>query len=570
MIPQLASRSLAIEGLFAPPFHYVSPSFQRPFAWDLEDAERLLADLLAACLSAPDHLYFLGTILLLRPPLPGETPQSLALESAFSGPERIFEIVDGQQRIVTLAVLLAVLRDLLGHEAPVPPVQLQKLTRAILLSSQSSESRVKLRGPDQSFLTQCVAGSGACLVPPQQDPESLPQRNLLEIRDYFVRQLKPHDAADLQQFATFLLTQCAVVSVVTSTIDRAYQMFTVLNDSGKPLTRNDILKAELMAQVATADRAAVTATWDDLEHRLGPKFEDLFSYVRAQAGRNNGQIVEAVRAQVAATPGGATGFITGTLAPAGGHLDVILRAGHQGVPQSGEINHLLRYLNWLPGKEWVAPLLSFWAKHGSNATALLAFLQTLDRFAYGVRIQGLGAEKRGQRMAALVGLINTGAAPESAWEPLLLRRDELRAISFNLRDLHRRGPQICRLVLLRLNEHCGGAPAHGAIPQTVEHILPLKVGADSQWRTDFPDIEVRQKLAACLGNLTLVPQPVNERAANQDFARKTAIYFAANAEPVSRLTDDLRGLAAWTPPVLEARHAKMAAGINDLWQFEVA
>ena len=566
MIPQLASRSFAVENLFAPPFRFVSPAYQRPFAWSVDEAERLLADIQAASAASADEIYFLSTILLVRTPLPAEALRPLSPDTAFAGPERIFEIVDGQQRIVTLAILLAVLRDLLGPAARTLYDRLVAAQAALA----SRGPRVQLRGVDGAFLVHCMNERGACLVPPVLQPEGESQRRMLDVRDFFVRQLKPLEPEELKRLATFVLENCSLVAVVTNTIDRAFQMFTALNGTGKPLTRNDILKSDLIGQLEPQARARALAIWDDLERRLGSAFEQLFSFVRTGAGRGSTQIVEAIRTQVAAMPGGAAAFLFDTLAPAGTILDTVLRAEHSGAPQSAEINRLLRYLDWLPGREWVPPLLSYWARHGNNAQTLLVFLRALDRFAHGVRLQGLGADKRAQRMNALVAQINGGAPALGPWPSLQLSRDELRAISFSLRDLHRRSPQICRMVLLRLNEHLGGAPLTSAVPMTIEHILPLKVGANSKWRTDFPDAEDRLKYAACLGNLTLVTAAVNERASNLDFDKKHAIYFNADAYPVAAITSELRSKSTWNQRDIEQRLARFTAALNAIWQLEDA
>ena len=49
---------------------------------------------------------------------------------------------------------------------------------------------------------------------------------------------------------TFLLDRCCVVQVTATDIDQAHRMFEVLNARGKPLARNDILKAELLERRA--------------------------------------------------------------------------------------------------------------------------------------------------------------------------------------------------------------------------------------------------------------------------------------------------------------------------------
>ena len=562
---QLESKAFPIGELFAPPFLYESPSFQRPFAWDVDDAERLRADIQDALTEAPDQLYFLGAILLVRVPLPDDTSGQLPTQTVFSGPERVFHIIDGQQRIVTLSILLAVLRDLARTQGSGLAERLQRAFVAL----GSRGARVQLPGPDGAFLKHCVTEVGACLVPPLRPVATEPQQRILDARDYFAVHLKALTRAEFDAFAKFMLDNCSLVAIVTNTVDRAFQMFTVLNDTGKPLMRHDILKAELISQIAAKDRAKATEVWDDLAHRMDAEFEQLFSFVRTQRGRSsNTPIIEAVRAHVAATPGGAAGFVFDTLAPAGRIVDVILRAGHEGAPESKQINHLLRYLGWLPGKEWVPPLLAFWQAHGDNPQALLTFVQALDRFAYGVRLMGLGGEKRGQRMAAVTALVSGGNSALGPWPPLQLSRDELRTIAFSLRDLHKRSPQVCRLVLLRLNERLGGVIIPADVVLTVEHILPLKVAANSRWRSDFPDADARLKLATCLGNLTIVTGPVNERASNHDYARKCEIYFAVDAAPVSKLTAELRTIPIWTPAQIEDRLIRLTKALNEMWQLD--
>ena len=73
------------------------PIFQRPYSWNEETALELLGDIIDAMERAGKRRssYFLGPIILARKS--SKTP---------------YDIVDGQQRLVTLTAALAVLRDL--------------------------------------------------------------------------------------------------------------------------------------------------------------------------------------------------------------------------------------------------------------------------------------------------------------------------------------------------------------------------------------------------------------------------------------------------------------------------
>ena len=93
---------------------------------------------------------------------------------------------------------------------------------------------------------------GATSLAPVSDNLSPQEAQILEVREHLHEALRDFDAAQRRRLADFLLDQCHVVLVSTTGIDRAHRMFTVLNATGKPLARNDILKADLLGSVPPA------------------------------------------------------------------------------------------------------------------------------------------------------------------------------------------------------------------------------------------------------------------------------------------------------------------------------
>ena len=79
--------------IFSRPNFFVVPVYQRPFSWDKDHFEDLVDDLVSADW---ENEYFLGTMVLHEN----------------EGPD-IYDIVDGQQRITSIAILFACLRDLI-------------------------------------------------------------------------------------------------------------------------------------------------------------------------------------------------------------------------------------------------------------------------------------------------------------------------------------------------------------------------------------------------------------------------------------------------------------------------
>ena len=92
-------RALTVEAVFTgPDSYYQIPDYQRPYSWKTEQVEQLWDDLYAA-FQSNDESYFLGPLVLAKPRGPAATTD-----------DRL-EVVDGQQRLTTLTILLAVARD---------------------------------------------------------------------------------------------------------------------------------------------------------------------------------------------------------------------------------------------------------------------------------------------------------------------------------------------------------------------------------------------------------------------------------------------------------------------------
>jgi hypothetical protein len=94
-----------VKDIFSDSFSFNIPNYQRPYAWTIEQTEKLLDDLLDTMGDVSADIndispYFLGNIVLIKPDNQTEC-----------------EVVDGQQRLTTLTILLAVLRKLRRKES---------------------------------------------------------------------------------------------------------------------------------------------------------------------------------------------------------------------------------------------------------------------------------------------------------------------------------------------------------------------------------------------------------------------------------------------------------------------
>jgi Protein of unknown function DUF262/Protein of unknown function (DUF1524) len=589
MPTNLYTTPVSLRQIFADTYHFTVPAYQRPYSWRTAQAEQMFEDLVEALDHEADvdgsEPYFFGTLLMV-------SRQAATWQSLFDSSEgqpRELDIVDGQQRMVTLTILLAVLRD--QASAAVATVKSKKqadeqAALAALLDTfvsqaargpMSASAHVVISERHRQLFESHIREPGGCHREVPAGALSPAERGLLDVRNYFVTACSKFSSDELSQFATFLTTKCLFVMIVARNIDQGHRIFTVLNDRGVDLEIQDIVKAEVISSFREPDAiVAAERIWDEAAARIleGPedkeqknkRFTEFFSHIRTIYGHARPPIITGVR-QVLGEIGGQK-FLTDVIQPYAEVMHQIVTASHSGSPQSAEINQLLTYLGWQRSADWMPSTMLWMQLHRNNPARTLAFLREMDRLAYALRLQCLASNKRTARFQPLIKAIIDN--PEAGLNnlPFPLENKERRHVAMNLGRLHDRNAQICKLVLLRLNDEiAGGLQNIDPEKYSVEHILPKNIGADSEWQRLFT-VDQREKSLQLLGNLTLVTKSQNERAANMDFAGKREIYaeVRAGVGPLA-ITRELINVEQWGPAELAARAELMLARVNAIWQI---
>lgn len=561
MAPAFTAETRTLAELLRNPNVLQVPDYQRAFSWTTKEAGQLIDDLMVANAETADPTdqeagYFLGAVLLMAQP-----PSGAKSIGSTTPPLHCFDIVDGQQRLITLTILLAVIRDICHDRG----ASIDALVEPMLVAKKGL--RIVPRGRERVFLETFVQRRGAALDMPPDDDLSEGEQRILAVREHFLSTLIELDAADLARLAGFLANACHFAVVTTRTIDRAHRIFSVLNERGRPLARNDILKAQILGGLPVAERSDGARRWDVIEARLGGSFEDLFSHIRTIESRGRVTIITGIGGVIEAC-GGPLPFFREYLEP---YADIFaqIRDGSAAAAPSPQVARYLRYLGWLGSSEWIPPLMLFWRRCNGDTEHLEAFLARYDRLAFGLRLLGIGADKRLARYSSIMSRLREGGRLEGPDNPLEFTREETRNILYNLRGLHARSQLTCKLLLMRLNDEIAGAPQSlepGEL--TVEHVLPQKPGRNSQWRVWYPLADERETCTQSLGNLTLVTRDQNDKARNMELPRKLAVYFSG-AEPL-HITRDLKALESWRREQILEREQRFQVLIHRLWGFEAA
>lgn len=567
MPARLPVASLCLAELLADPHRLSVPAYQRPYSWTRREADQLLEDVLAAAgvesavAAEPD--YFLGTVLLLDAE-PADTP------AEGGGQLRLLDIVDGQQRLVTLTILASVLRDLVAEEDEALARMLDGLVASRGSAGGTADGRrIALRGADDAFLNEYVQQPDACRRMPAHDDLSIGQDRILEAREGFLARLADLTLDEARRLAHYLIERCHVVVALSQDIDHAHRTFTVLNERGRPLARNDILKAELLRAVAPARQDALVARWEAATSGLGDQLEPLLSHIRTIYGETRSPILAGVR-NIVVGAGGAEPFVDRVVAPLARAYRVVVEAATRDEVLTPSATRRLVALSRLTAGDWMPAAMLAVAEHEDDADGLQRLLAEIERLAYLLRLLCQGSGRRLTRFAGVLAAIRSGEALTAGASAFEVTRDEARQIAHNLKDLHRRNPAHCKLVLLRLAEEAGGETLRvDPALLSVEHVLPQRPRAGSEWRRWIPDPAEREAATNSLGNLVLIGTRANERARNRELARKQEIYRETAEAPLRALMREVLDCAEWDRASVVAREARLLALVERTWRIDL-
>ncbi len=542
---------------------FAIPRFQRPYAWTTEEAGALLSDIDAArerARSEPDAPsgWFIGSVVLAR--------------AAGGAPERV---VDGHQRLTTLTILFAVLRDL--------DPKAQRVARAVAgpgggFFRRAETPNLPLRELDAAFFAAQVQAAGATArLTPEIDTENDAQANIVSVALAFRERLSELADAERAALAEFALDECHLIEVAAADEEEAYRLFSVLNTRGKDLRPGDVLKSELLGAAPAAERARLADVWEGTEAALGEAhFGAHFSHLRMIATRRKRERAVFAELRDAMDPlSDPVGFIEEAIGRKGRVFREISGAALRIGPRSAEANRLLRALRRVRNRDWEPTALAYLAGladlhdlDGDAAAGVVRVLKAIERRAYAMLLMSGDENMRIARYRPALAAIAEGADAEGVARALELSDTE-RRVAREVLDGPIGSKERARLpTLLRVDEHLSdGAIDYAGVDATVEHVLPRNPEFGSAWLALWPNEAERKKWLHRLGNLALLSRRRNNSAANYAFERKKREYIGRGGVTPFAITAQVLNEATWTPEVVKARHQKLLDAAFALWDL---
>lgn len=551
----------SIQKVFCDDFVLRVPHYQRPYAWKLENAQEMLADLLSFMGDGSTRVddlppYFLGSIVLVK-----EDAKPAA------------DVIDGQQRLTTLAILLAMLRASTG-EAFGNDLTKYLYQPGSLVEGTPDQYRLRLRDRDAEFFRefiQAVDGPAKLKALTREQPDA--QRRIWENALLFQREIEALPIERRKRLASYLVRRCYLVVVSTPDTDSAYRIFSVLNDRGLDLSHADILKADIIGRIdGEALQKTYATKWEQVEEEIGREaFKDLFGHLRMiyRRAKLEGTVLAEFRKYVVEKAPEPKKLVDDVIVAGAWAYDQIRRCSWEGDTDEAtraRVVELLEWLKRLDNVDWVPAAIRI-MQSNADAMKVVNHLEALERLAAFLLIKRCNLNERIQRYASVLGAIEDGTAIGPGG-PLLLTGDEEKQLVAALDGEVYLEVKVRVYVLLRLDRALGDKGAKYDIDTiTVEHVLPQNPRDKSEWLTNFPTPEDRAWTHR-LGNLLLLPRRKNSEASNWDFAEKKKRYFTSkNGVSTFALTSQVLKEASWTPEVLKRRQAEAIDRLKKVWSL---
>ncbi len=241
---------------------YVVPLFQRPYSWSEKQWKTLWADVIEQSRHDDGRPHFFGSIVT--------TP-------AKSVPQGVgkYLLIDGQQRITTIQVLLAAVRDSADRAAEVKlrdRIVAQYLTNAF----EEGDERLKV------LPTQDDRPAFRAII----RKDAVPENRLRTCYQFFLSRLERLTANQLESIHLAVVDRLSLVSITCDEHDNPHLIFESLNAKGEKLTPADLIRNFLLMRVHIADQDRLFKVhWLPIQQALGTNLTEFVRHYLMKEGK---------------------------------------------------------------------------------------------------------------------------------------------------------------------------------------------------------------------------------------------------------------------------------------------
>lgn len=553
--------------------HFRLPYFQREYAWEKENWETLLNDILVLYdlyseEGAPEH--FMGSLVVL-------------LERTH-GVLSIFKVVDGQQRLATISLIFCALSDLI--KATQPALE-RKIRNYIVNEEESGEYFYKLL-PTEKHSDRATYQNIVNRVPIESNSS-----RIQEAYNYFRGEIGLRlEAGEIKAEQFFMVvSKCLqVVFINLNNNEKPYQIFESLNAKGKPLSQADLIRNYIAMKLPEKLQPDVfDKYWSKVDEtlqeqrlvgksRLGELTAFLRHYLSMQAGVliNEDKVYEQFRNRVELNFPGPEQFIEEikSIVTYAKYYYSFLNPDKE---EDKEIRYWLERMTKLEVSTAYPFLLALFHAKDSNTQIKEQLIQAFEILENYLIRRYLAGEPTNYLNKAFPGLwrdIDPVVFVQSLKDALLVRnypsdaKVRSKLASRSLYDNSSTTREKTTLVLMTLNRYLC-EKAHLDVQQvldgtsSIEHIMPQALSDD--WKQDLGENynEIYDTYLDTLGNLTLVTTGWNIELSNSRFSVKK-LKLERHGLEINR-SYFCQPISTWNGVTIQSRAAKLTEYILEHW-----
>jgi len=522
------------------------PTFQREYSWETNQVDQLLNDFHRAKLDHSD--YFLGTIVTIA-----------------KGTHEPLEIVDGQQRLTTTAILITAIREVM-KEIGQPEAVIESINNDYLSSYDRKAGehvpKLTLNIDDNDFFSELLRGNKPKR---SRDSHDRLQDAFQNARSFMRKVVSTFAEVDkptvLNEWLEFIEHEASVILVKTDDAAKAFKMFETLNDRGLKTSQADLVKSYLFGQAGKRVGEA-QSRWSSMKDNLEELKDDESTinflrhnliatkqFVRAE------DIYSSVQSGVRGETSSAS-FISSLEASSRVYVSTYQESSEYWSSYPTSSQKALEVYNKFdlkPSRPLVFALaIKFKPNEFDKAISLVSSL--IVRLVLASRTRS-GVIEQTFANAAL-----------NVYEGKITTTDELKKLLTNVivSDLDFRNEfqtarvtkaDLARYYLRTLeNANAGDKEPWFIVNEdsailTLEHVLPQN--PVNGWHFDA---DVRKLYTKRLGNLCLLQKSGNELIGNKSYAEKKSSLFESPLKMTSMIAEN----STWGPEQIEERQTKLA------------
>ncbi|MBQ9478041.1 MAG: DUF262 domain-containing protein [Selenomonadaceae bacterium] len=550
---------------------FLIPDYQRKYDWDTDNVNLLFDDLKEFAENqnnnGTDDKYFLGTIV-----------------SWINGAgER--EIIDGQQRIVSLLMLLrAIYTKLSTQEARSDDVneRLKEIQTTIWRRLNKGSTKVdygknyiRSESIDDGYKDslQSILTTGRAASKNKRDAYSINYKLLQSKYDELYRR----DQSLAEWFIYYTLQQTIIFSIEAATRDTALTIFSTINDRGKSLSDIDIVRSKIYGSLNKEQRKSFNEGWSNLVSRLQNMdetmddiLENYMYYVRALNGDTN-QTSKSLKnyfsqEQLNALKDKDIIRTLDRIVDFWSAVNKLEPIDDEPWSEDNNILQLFDVMQKFKNYSWRSAAVVYYLTHVTEPDFRQNFLLFLRKlFSQYMPLYILNASRTFLRPKILkldIEVIKSShpkfdfqeTGDNDLSSPVNINRLKQNIISQTDATLRR--------ILLKLAAYSRDEQTE-LLPRNfeVEHILP------KQWYATYSNKgytkEKFDEYVEQIGNLTPLEKKLNRKLSNAPFARKKEFYIDSSIAMTRELIDEPD---EWTPDTIAIRSDKLAESLIELWQ----